>query len=150
MPVKRKKDLTHQERQVKRSFEYKDLMKVEIPKRTVGEIHTQYWYVIWEKELLKPRVLKYAFRAKYFAQAYCSKNLRNYKYNILSGETLIEFGFVQAYKSLRSVSGEKNKGAFNYQFPSELSQQRKKTLRTMYRRNFRRILLKLMKHHEQN
>lgn len=146
--TKKLKDLTPQQKKVRRSFKYKEVMKVEIPVKDIEhrKIVKGMWYVIWEKTILKPTILKYAFRGEYFAEKYCEKHLKGYNYNILPGSVLLELGFEKAHRALRSVAGIKNAGAFNYNFPDELDQQRKKTLRTMYRRNLRRLYLKLIKH----
>lgn len=141
--VKTLKDLTHKQRQRLRARQYSKLMEVEIPDRLADLVVPGMWYIIWEKNLLKPQVLKYPFRGEYFAQTYADKKLKNYKYNILDGETLINYGFNRAMKSLKELT-DNPRGEIKYQFPEELSQQRKKTLRTMYRRNLRRLLIKLM------
>lgn len=147
--VKKRRELTHQEKQILRARDYSKLMQIKIPKREFkAEIVEGMYYVIYEENLLKPKLLKYSFRGYYHAQKYCDKHLSKHRYNILEGSILIGFGFDKAHKSLRSVSGIKGAGAFNYTYPKELDAQRKKTLRTMYRRNYRRLLAKLLKYEE--
>ena len=125
---------------------YRELNQIEIPKKPIitGVIHPKLYYVVWEENLLKPKILKYSFASHFFANGYAKSKLKGYRYNVLSGETLIEFGIDYADLKLRDATGEKNTRGVKYNFHPQLSQQRKKTLRNLYRRNQRRLLKKLL------
>ena len=125
---------------------YRELNQTGIPKKPIitGVIHPQLFYIVWEENLLKPRILKYSFASAFFATSYAKSKLKGYRYNILSGETLMEFGIDYADFKLREATGERNTRIAKYHFHPELSQQRKKTLRNLYRRNQRRLLIKLL------
>lgn len=145
--VKKVKELTEQERKVRRAGKNAKLMKVDIPKRAFkGEIVKGMYYVIYEESFLKPQILKYSFRGQFYAKEYCKKHIPDKRYNVLEGSILLDLGFEKAYRSMRSVAKIRKAGAVNYNFPEELSPQRKKTLRTMYRRNYRRLMTKLINH----
>lgn len=125
------------------------LMEIDITRHTVGVINPNHWYVIYEDNLLKPKVLKYSFKSRFFANQYLTdKQFKAHRFNILRGSTLIEYGFDKVNpNSDRALIGKASSyRGINYAFPSELSRQRKKTLRTMYRRNYRRLMIKLLEH----
>ena len=127
---------------------YRELNTIEIPKRSIisGVIVPDLYYIVWEENLLKPKIFKYAFASHFFANGYANKKLKNFRYNILSGKTLMEFGIEYADLKMRDATGEKDKSLrwTKYNFHPQLSQQRKKTLRNLYRRNQRRLLKKLL------
>lgn len=135
-------------KQKERAQENNKLMKVEIPKKTPGgSIDSRLWYIIYEDNLLKPKILNKSFKSIVFARQYAVGNLSKHRYNILQGSVLLDYGYERAYRNLKSLTGKSSKTAgILYSFPQELPAQRRKTLRTMYRRNMRRLLLKLMNH----
>lgn len=124
-------------------------MAIEIPDRKVDLIIPEFWYIIYEENLLAPKILRYSFRAESFAKSYALKRLKGSRYNILSGATLISFGFERAYRR-NSTPATPHAGSHThkYDYPDGLPFQRKKTIRTMYRRNYRRLLKKLLEHNE--
>lgn len=135
-------------KQLKRSKQYRKLLGIAIPNRTDNpkEVIDDLWYIIWEENLLKPKIFKYSFVTDYFAIHFANKHLQDKPYYIILGKDLKQFGILKVNIGLR-YTGTITKGTLphKYDFPKELSLQRKKTLRTMYRRNLRRLLMKLLK-----
>lgn len=134
---------------IKRAEANAELMKIGITRHTSGVINPAHWYVIYEDNILKPKILKYGFKSKFFATQYVTdKQLTVHRFNVLKGSVLIDYGFIKInQKSAKALLGKDTKfRGNNYAFPAELSKQRKKTLRTMYRRNYRRLMLKLLTH----
>lgn len=133
----------------KKRLYYLNINKIVIPKKLPGgEIQPHFWYVIYEDNLLRPKILNKSFKSKVFAKQYINSNLSEYKTNILYGKDLVKYGFNEFHKSYRYLTGKYSKdletSGDSYAFLKELSFQRRKTLRTMYRRNLRRILKKLI------
>lgn len=146
--VKSRKELTHNQFQTLRAKEYRQLMTVEIPDRKLDLIVPDLWYIIYEKNLLAPKILRYSFRDKLFAKNYAEKRLKNVtRYNVLKGSDLINFGFKRASKAMSAFNIKSDGDSVHkYHYPEGLQTQRKKTMRTMYRRNYRRFLKKIMEY----
>lgn len=133
---------------------YKKLNTIPIPKRglIVTVIVPDLYYIIWEKSLLKPQVFNYAFASQYHAIKFAQQFLNENRYNILIGKTLNSYGFdvttinVSKATEVKIYKSPPNK----YGLHIELSKQRKKTLRNLYRRNSRRLLLKLLELKDKN
>lgn len=138
----------HHKKQLKRSKQYRKLLGINLPdrakdkKKVVGNL----WYIVWEKNLLKPKLFKYSFVTDYFAISFANKWLKDKPFYVVKGSDLKVFGILRVNIRL-SYAHKHNQSTlpYKYDFPEGLSLQRKKTLRTMYRRNLRRLLLKLLK-----
>lgn len=137
----------HHKHQLKRSKQYRKLLGIKVPNRAVDQkkVVDDLWYIIWENNLLKPKIFKYSFVSDYFAISFANKHLKDKPYYICKGKDLKEWGLLSVNIGLRYI-GTKTLGTlpWKYDFPEGLSLQRKKTLRTMYRRNLRRSLFKLL------
>lgn len=140
--------IAHHKNQLKRSKSYRKLLGIKVPNREFDKkvIVDELWYIIWEANLLKPKIFKYSFVSDIFAASFANKHLQDKPYYISKGKDLKEFGLLKVNIKL-AYTGKKTIGTlpYKYDFPEGLSYQRKKTLRTMYRRNLRRSLLKLLK-----
>lgn len=127
---------------------YKQLNTIPIPKRglILTVIQEELWYIVWEENLLKPKIFNYAFTSEYHATKFATTYLDTYRYNILPGLTLIKYDFEVTDVNISKATGEKqSKSPPNkYCLHPDLPKQRKKTLRNLYRRNQRRLLLKLL------
>lgn len=132
-----------------RAKAYKKLMGISIPDRNqknLKEVRNDLWYIVWENNLLQPKIFKYSFVSDYFAKTFATKYLSNTYYAIFKGKELKQFGLHKAYINVRYTgSREKWDSSHKYDWPIGLSKQRRKTLRTQYRRNLRRKLIKLFK-----
>jgi hypothetical protein len=130
----------------KRRELYRHLNTIPLPKRNpfdLKAIEPKMFYVIWEKQLTRPRVMRYSFISRYFALVFCQKRLKNYAYNIMRGEELLSFGMTHARTKLIHLEMDGSKdGTTRYSFPDGMPAQNKKTQRTLYRRNLRRLLNK--------
>lgn len=130
----------------KRRLLYRSLNKIPIPKRNTEDlkaIDPLMYYVIWEKVLTKPKVFRYSFVSEYFAMVFCKRRLSQYPYNIMKGSDLIGFGITHARTKLRNVELDGSQEIHTrYTFPDGISKQNKKSMRTLYRRNLRRLLIK--------
>lgn len=129
---------------------FRNLNKIAIPKRLPGGgIQPHLWYIVYEDNLLKPKILNKSFKSKVFAETYIEANLWDKPTHILYGKYLVNMGINELHKSYRDLTGgyhedTKSRG-ISYNFTTELSPQRRKSLRTLYRRNLRRVLIKIMK-----
>lgn len=130
----------------KRRAFFRALNQVPIPKRNKEDLKAVdpiMYYVVWERVLTKPKVFRYSFVSRYFAMVFCEKRLKKYKHNIVKGSDLIGFGITHARTKLRNVELDGSKEIHTrYDFPDGISPQNKKSLRTLYRRNLRRLLIK--------
>lgn len=113
-----------------------------MPKSSRRLIKPDVWYVVYEKSLVKFVVLKYEFKEKSFAKLYIDDKLSK-KYQhlfILRGDSLINLGIKDIPRFGLSSSVINKVAAVKrfYYFPDELPVQRRKTLRTIYRRNLKR------------
>lgn len=131
---------------VRRRNLYKTLNRIPLPKRNSDDlkaIEPELYYVVWEKNLAKPKILRYSFISKYFALVFVQKRLQGYRHNIIKGKHLMEFGITHARTKLRQLDMDGSKDPITrYSFPDGLSHQNRKTQRTLYRRNLRRLLNK--------
>lgn len=132
-----------------RSKAYKKLMGISIPSRNkenLKEVQPDLWYIVWENNLIQPKIFKYSFISDYFAKTFATKYLSDTHYAIFKGQDLLDFGMVKAYINVRYTgSREKIDASYKYDWPIGLSKTRRKTMRTQYRRNLRRKLIKLFK-----
>lgn len=125
----------------------KILNELEIPKRgiLIRKIVPDLYYIIWEKNILKPRVFKYAFADDYHAKKFAMRYLFDNRYNVLIGQTLLDYGIDISIAKVREAAKIKQQVIpLKYALHPDLPFRRKKTLRTLYRRNQRRLLLKLL------
>lgn len=123
---------------------YRGLNTIKLPERDKSDLQAimpKLYYIIWEKYLTKPKIFRYSFISEYFAHAFADKRLQGYRYNILPGKELLNFGITHAKTKLKNVDLDGSKDSLiKYAFPDNLSAQNKKTMRTLYRRNLRRLL----------
>lgn len=109
------------------------------------------WYIIIEENLLNPIALRLNFKEKIYAYDYVEQYLSKKKILIVQGKELIEYGINILSSPLihRKNSDRKysNDTQTIYYFNPELSIQRRKTLRTVYRRRLKRNLLRLINEH---
>lgn len=134
----------------RRRILYRNLNKWQIPSKLPGgEIQPHLWYVIYEINLLKPKILNKAFKSKVHANEYINRNMSKYRTNLLYGKNLVDMGFNELHKSYRSLTGKYHKDLVTsgdtYTFDKELPPQRRKSLRTLFRRNLRRVLIKIVR-----
>lgn len=149
MAITNSKVKDHYKTQLKRSKAYKRLLGMNIPDRDgvdKKKIMSDLWYIVWEYNIMKPKIFKYSFVTDIFAISFAQKHLSGKPFYICKGKDLKTFGVLKVDVGLR-YTGARQPGTLphKYDFPNGLSLQRKKTLRTMYRRNLRRLLMKLLK-----
>jgi hypothetical protein len=142
--------LTRSERLAQRRYQNLLLSRIKLPdtnKDDLRAIVPELYYVVWEKSLYKPKIFRYSFASEYFAKLFCERKIEGLsQYNIITGQDLLDFGITHARTRLRNVEisgiGESQ---IKYNYPDGISAQNKKTLRTLYRRNTRRLLSKTIK-----
>lgn len=138
--------------QVKES-KYKILNK--IPLGDLNHTHrvvVNSYYIVYEKTLLEPKILNYPFKERYFANRYVLRYLSSVNTFICQGKELLELGFD---KPLGKATTRKHQTDYLrwcglYGLNTDLTKQQRKSLRTNYRRQFRRRLIKLLNNGKTN
>lgn len=121
---------------------YQGINKEAFPKRKSGvkDVLPDHYYVVWEKNLLSPKIVRLHFASEYAALKYAINNILDGRFNVLAGPELIKHGLLRALTRIKRHSGKQHK----YYFNPDLPKQRQKTLRTLNRRNARRNARKLL------
>lgn len=114
----------------------------------IKPIRVDRYYVVYEENLLKPVCLHYHFKEAHFAFAYVSENMPDKRTFIVTGEELMLYGITELPSITAHRKAKIRKVQFEtqheYYFSPYLPKQRRKTLRTIYRRRNRRNLLRLI------
>lgn len=114
----------------------------------VKPIKENRWYVVYEENLLKPVCLHYPFKEEVFAVAYVLENMPEKRTFIITGKELREYGITllpsKGKHSKAKVRKVKHDTQTKYYFNPLIPKQRRKTLRTIYRRRNKRNLQRLI------
>jgi hypothetical protein len=132
-----------QRRKLERKKENAKILSVPIEQRIdTYTIRPGFYYVVIEKDLRKPKILKRPFRDSLFAYKFIMKYYKETPTIVMKGQDLINLGILKS----NALHTPNARGSIRYSFPKGLDPQRRKTMRTMFRRNLRRLILKYLQH----